>query len=101
MPMTIAEKILLQHAGRDRVAPGEMIIAQPDLLLANDITAPLALKVLRELGVEKVFDPERVALVMDHFTPNRDIAAAEACAEIRRGGPQALPARPGLQLPRS
>jgi len=84
MPMTIAEKILAQHAGRDRVAPGEMIVAQPDLLLANDITAPLALKVLRELGVEKVFDPERVALVMDHFTPNRDIAAAEACAEIRR-----------------
>lgn len=84
MSMTIAEKILAKHAGRDRVKPGDMLIAQPDLLLANDITAPLALKVLREMGVEKVFDPERVALVMDHFTPNRDLAAAEACAEIRR-----------------
>jgi 3-isopropylmalate/(R)-2-methylmalate dehydratase large subunit len=84
MPMTIAEKILSKHSGRDQVQPGEIIIASPDILLANDITAPLALKVLRELGTEKVFDPERVVLVADHFTPNRDLAAAEACAELRR-----------------
>ncbi len=90
MPLTIAEKILAAHAGQKELRPGQIIIAEPDVLLANDITAPLALKIFSELGGKKILHPERVVLVLDHFTPNRDLAAAEACAEIRRFAHQHL-----------
>lgn len=77
MPMTITEKILAAHAGKDSVSPGELLQANVDLALANDITAPLAIRVFEKLGAKRVFDPEKVALVADHFVPNKDIASAE------------------------
>ena len=83
MGMTATEKILASHAGRDRVEPGEIIEARIDLALANDITAPLALEEFEKAGANSVFDPERVALVLDHFTPNKDIISAENCKIIR------------------
>ncbi len=76
-PMTITEKILAAHAGRERVMPGELIQVRVDMALANDITAPLAIRVFREIGAKTVFDRHRVALVADHFVPNKDIASAE------------------------
>jgi len=75
--MTITEKILAQHAGLDSVSPGELIEVDIDLALANDITAPMAIRVFDELGTGSVFDREKIALVPDHFVPNKDIASAE------------------------
>ena len=75
--MTITEKILASHAGVDLVRPGEMVQVKVDLALANDITAPLAINVFNELGVKTVFDRHKVALVQDHFVPNKDIPSAE------------------------
>jgi 3-isopropylmalate/(R)-2-methylmalate dehydratase large subunit len=83
MSMTIAEKILASHAGKDRVEPGELVEARVDFALGNDITAPLAIKAFREMGAERVFDPERVTLVPDHFCPNKDIASAEQARMLR------------------
>ncbi len=83
MGMTIAEKILAFHAGKEEVKPGEIINAKVDIALGNDITAPIAIKALREMGVEKVFDPDRVVLVPDHFTPNKDIKSAQQCKMLR------------------
>jgi 3-isopropylmalate/(R)-2-methylmalate dehydratase large subunit len=77
MGMTITEKILAAHSEKDSVSPGEMIEACVDLALANDITAPLAIRVFQDLGTQEVFDPYRIALVADHFVPNKDIASAE------------------------
>ncbi len=81
--MTLAEKILSRHAGDQKVEPGELILAQVDLTMANDITAPLAIRAFKEAGGTRVCRPERVALVMDHFTPNKDIASAEQVRESR------------------
>lgn len=83
MGMTITEKILASHAAKDFVEPGEIIDAQIDLALANDITAPLSLEEFEKIGAKNVFDPEKVVLVMDHFTPNKDILSAENCKKIR------------------
>lgn len=83
MGMTITEKILAAHAGREEVKPGELINCRLDGVLGNDITAPVAIKEFARLGVEKVFDSERVYLVMDHFTPNKDIPSAQQCKEVR------------------
>ena len=83
-PQTITQKILAAHAGRDYVEPGELIMARVDIALANDITAPLAIKAFREVGAEKVFDRERVVLVLDHFAPNKDIASAIQCQIVRQ-----------------
>lgn len=83
MPMTLAEKILAAHCGRERVEPGELINARVDIVLANDITAPLAIQEFRRIGVERVFDPQRVVLVPDHFVPNKDIKAAEQAKLMR------------------
>ncbi len=77
MPMTITEKILAAHAGRDAVSPGELVQVSVDLALANDITAPLAINVFHELGAREVFDREKIALVPDHFVPNKDIESAQ------------------------
>ena len=76
-PMTMAEKILAAHAGLDEVVPGQLVECDLDLVLANDVTAPIAIKKVAEIGVDKVFDPMRVLIVPDHYTPNKDIAAAE------------------------
>ncbi len=83
MPMTITEKIICRHAGLKHVEPGQFVMARPDILLANDITAPLAIKEFRRARIKKVHDPKKVVFVLDHFTPNRDIRSAENCREIR------------------
>jgi len=83
MGMTIAEKILAVHAGLDRVTPGDLIDVEVDLVLANDITAPIAIRELERAGLNEVFDPERVVLVPDHFAPNTNIKAAEQCKILR------------------
>ena len=83
MGQTITEKILAWHAGREEVRPGELINARTDLVLANDITAPLAIEAFRAMGAGRVFDPAKVVLVPDHFAPARDILAAENCALLR------------------
>ncbi|MDY4975994.1 MAG: 3-isopropylmalate dehydratase large subunit [Clostridia bacterium] len=81
--MTMTEKILAKSAGLDRVVPGQMILSQVDLVLGNDITAPVAIQAFFKMGRESVFDPDKIALVMDHFTPNKDIKAAQQCACCR------------------
>jgi len=83
MGMTITEKILAAHAGREEVSPGEIVNCRVDLVLANDITAPLAIEAFREVGAKRVFDREKVVLVPDHFTPNKDIRSAEQCKLLR------------------
>ncbi len=83
MGMTIAQKILAAHCGRESVRPGEIIMARLDLALANDITAPLAIKTFGEAGTKRVFDREKIALVCDHFAPNKDIRSAEQCRTVR------------------
>lgn len=83
MGLTIAEKILAQHAGLDSVRPGELVNVRVDMVLGNDITAPLAIHEFRKIGLDKVFDRDRIALVPDHFTPNKDIKSAEQCRELR------------------
>ncbi len=83
MSMTITEKILAAHAGKERVAPGELIQANVDLVLGNDITAPLAIREFEKTGVDTVFDPAKIALVPDHFTPNKDIKSAEQAKLMR------------------
>ncbi|MEE8546689.1 MAG: 3-isopropylmalate dehydratase large subunit [bacterium] len=83
MPMTITEKILAAHTDRDTVHPGEIIMARIDLALGNDITAPIAIKILRENGIKDVFDKTKIALVPDHFVPNKDIESAEQCKILR------------------
>lgn len=82
-PMTITEKILAAHAGLEAVSPGDLIKVKVDLALANDITAPLAIRVFNEIGREKVFDPERIVLVADHFVPNKDIPSAQQAKLMR------------------
>ena len=75
--MTLAEKILAHKLGLPKVSAGELVEVPVDLTLANDITGPLAIKVFESTCINKVFDPEKIALVMDHFTPNKDIKSAE------------------------
>ena len=81
--MTITEKILAAHAGLDVVRPGQIIKAKVDFALANDITAPLAIKAFKAAGGKKVFNKDRIALILDHFTPNKDIPSAIQCQEVR------------------
>jgi len=83
MPMTLTEKILAAHCGRADVKPGELINARVDLVLGNDITAPPAIKEFERIGVDRVFDKDKVALVPDHFTPNKDIKSAEQVKMMR------------------
>jgi len=75
--MNLAEKILAAHSGKEKVSPGEFIDVRVDLVMANDITAPLAIKEFRRIGVSRVFDPRKVVMVADHFVPNKDIPSAE------------------------
>ena len=79
MAMTLSQKILAAHAGLDSVVPGQLITAKLDLVLGNDITSPVAIKEIEKHGGGKVFDKSKVALVMDHFVPNKDIKSAEQC----------------------
>ncbi len=81
--MTITEKILSVHAGLKEVIPGQFIEANVDLVLANDITGPLAIEEFTKLGMNKVFDPTKIVLVPDHFTPCKDIRSAEMVKVLR------------------
>lgn len=83
MGMTITEKILAQHAGLDSVRPGQLILADVDLSLANDVTAPIAIEELERYGLNKLVHTDRIVLVPDHFTPNKDIQSAEQCKKMR------------------
>lgn len=83
MAMTMTQKILAAHSGRGSVSAGELILADLDLVLGNDITSPVAIKEFRSLGTDSVFDRNKVAMVMDHFVPNKDIKAAEQCRMCR------------------
>ena len=82
-PMTMAEKILAAHAGLEEVVPGQLIECNLDLVLSNDVTAPIAIKEFKKIGVEKVFDPTKIALVPDHYVPNKDIKSAEQAKMTR------------------
>ena len=81
-PMTMAEKILAAHAGLDEVKPGQLIECDLDLVLANDVTAPIAIKTVRQI-TDKVFDADKVVLVPDHYVPNKDIKSAEQAKIVR------------------
>ena len=79
----MVEKILAAKAGKEYVSPGDLVNVEVDLALGNDITAPVAIKEFERFGLDKVFDPEKIVLVPDHFTPNKDIAAAEQAMVLR------------------
>ncbi len=81
---TMVEKILAAHAGKEKVTAGELVNAKVDLALGNDITAPVAIKEFERFGLDRVFDPQKIVLVPDHFTPNKDIASAEQVMVLRR-----------------
>jgi 3-isopropylmalate/(R)-2-methylmalate dehydratase large subunit len=81
--VTITEKILAAHCGKDKVSAGELINAKVDVILANDITAPIAIKEFAKIGAKDVFDKNKIAFIPDHFAPQKDIMAAEQCKMLR------------------
>lgn len=83
MGMTVSQKILAAHAGLKEVRAGQLISADLDLVLANDITGPVAVKEFKKTGADKVKYPDKIALVMDHFAPNKDVKSAEQCKTCR------------------
>lgn len=83
MGMTMTQKILAAHTGLDKVEAGQLIEANLDLVLGNDVTAPVAIKEMEKINTDKVFDKDKVALVPDHFTPNKDIKSAAHCKCVR------------------
>lgn len=83
MGMTMTQKILAKHAGLDSVVPGQLIRAKLDMVLGNDITSPVAINEFQKNGFDSVFDRTKISLVMDHFTPNKDIKAAKQCQQCR------------------
>jgi len=82
-PMTITEKILAAHSGLPEVTPGQLINCALDIVLANDVTAPISIKEFAKIGIDKVWDPTKIALVPDHYTPNKDIKSAEQAKMVR------------------
>lgn len=83
MGMTMTQKILAAHAGLDSVEAGQLISAKLDIVLGNDITTPVAVNEFKKAGFDKVFDKDRIAIVLDHFVPNKDIKAAEQSKQCR------------------
>ena len=83
MGMTMSQKILAAHAGLDSVRVGQLIEADLDLVLGNDITSPVAINEMAKINNKEVFDKEKIALVMDHFVPNKDIKSAQNCKSCR------------------
>jgi 3-isopropylmalate/(R)-2-methylmalate dehydratase large subunit len=81
--MTVTEKILATHAGREHVSPGELVNARIDVIMGHDLSTPLAIHEMEAIGANKVFDPDKIILVPDHFTPNKDVKAAENCKRMR------------------
>jgi 3-isopropylmalate/(R)-2-methylmalate dehydratase large subunit len=84
MGMTMIEKILAAHSDQDQLKPGDIVNARVDMVLGNDITTPVAVEEFNKIGVDKVFDKDRIAIVPDHFAPNKDIKAAEQVNMIRK-----------------
>ena len=84
MGMTLTEKIIAAHCGKESVSPGEFVYAEVDVALGNDITAPIAINEFEAAGIGKVKHPDRVVLIPDHFTPNKDIKSAEQASVMRR-----------------
>lgn len=84
MAMTMTEKILASHAGKASVSPGEFIYVNLDMVLGNDITAPVAINEFNKAGATEVFDRNKISLVPDHFTPNKDVQSATQCAIVRK-----------------
>jgi len=80
---TMVEKILAAKAGQAKVAPGDLVSVIVDLALGNDVTAPVAIREFKRFGLDRVYDPDRIVLVPDHFTPNKDIASAEQVKVVR------------------
>ena len=87
MGMTMTQKILAAHAGLDHVEAGQLIEADLDLVLGNDITSPVAIKEMEKMNVDGVFHKDKIALVPDHFVPNKDIKSAEHCKCVRESAP--------------
>ena len=83
MSMTMTQKILAAHAGLDAVKPGQLISAKLDIVLGNDITTPVAINEFKKAGFDTVFDKDRIAIVLDHFVPNKDIKAAQQSKQCR------------------
>ncbi len=83
MGMTMTQKILAAHAGLDSVVAGQLINAKLDMVLGNDVTSPVAINEMNKFGKNTVFDKTRISLVMDHFTPNKDIQSAQNCKQVR------------------
>lgn len=83
MGMTMTQKILADHAGLESVVPGQLIEAKLDMVLGNDVTSPVAINEMGKFGKDSIFDKTRISLVMDHFTPNKDIQSAENCKQVR------------------
>ena len=83
MGMTMTQKILAAHTGLEKVEAGQLIEANLDLVLGNDVTAPVAIKEMKKINIDKVFNKDKVALVPDHFTPNKDIKSAAHCKCVR------------------
>jgi len=83
MGQTIAQKIIADHAGKSNVVPGEIVSVPVDIAMANELSAALSIKVLKEWGIEKLYDPDRVALIPDHFTPAKDINAAGITKQVK------------------
>ncbi len=83
MGMTMSQKILAAHAGLDEVKAGQLIEAKLDMVLGNDVTSPVAINVFEGCNADSVFDKTKIAMVMDHFTPNKDIKSAQHCLQVR------------------
>lgn len=83
MSMTITEKILASHAGCREVSPGELVDVRLDVIMGHDLSTPLAIHEMEKIGAKRVCDPAKIVLVPDHFTPNKDVKAAEACKRLR------------------
>ena len=85
MGMTITQKILAEKSGQSQVRPGQLIMAETDLVLGNDITAPVAIDEFYKIGCDTVFDKTKIALVADHFTPNKAVSYTHLMMKIREG----------------
>ena len=83
MGMTMSQKILAAHAGLSEVKAGQLIEAKLDMVLGNDVTSPVAINVFEQNGATAVFDNTKIAMIMDHFTPNKDIKAATQVKQVR------------------
>lgn len=83
MGMTMTQKILAYHSGLDKVEAGQLVMANLDLVLGNDVTSPVAINEFNKAGFDSIFDKSKVTMVMDHFTPNKDIKAATQCKQCR------------------